>query len=454
MQSINSYTRELEITSLKTFENISILQESIPKKPIQRYKEQNKNKFRERVYTLENTMFGMIYQASQNDKSKQNAVIKIGSLHDELIKGISEKRERIKEELEKKKPVLKKAMGRPKKRILKVQKSKEKRISLNPSSYGEATVRFPLEIMEDTFKETTLWFFPRNGDKKWKGHHVYITDGTTFKTPDTKELREYFDKADSKSPPPLPIGKLQGLINLYGGGLVGAEIGKYTSSEHRMIRELYEYIPKGTVLLGDDLYSSYGHFSYCINNGIELIVQGKHERTEKIIKKISKNDMIVEWECVTRPVWYRKEDKLNKKIRLRKIVVPDIEDPEQEVVIYTTLTDEEKYSTNEITTLFFRRWDIEISFRQIKTILEMEYLRGQSVAMIEKEVYAHLILYNIIRKLMKEGYSAKNRDFSPLRRKIQVSTPVVKGAYVDRLGRSYTRWNAGRNKKNITNIQT
>jgi len=404
----------------------------------------------------------MLIQAGQEDKSKQNAVVTISKLQNDRMKLINKEREEIIEKktkkLEKLKSEGKNKIGRPQKRFLVVQKSKEMEISTYPSSYDEATIRFPTKLIEDIFDETTQMYKAENRQEektKWKGKEVYITDGTTFKTQDKEELREYFDCDRIKMNQPLPVGRMEGLINLYGGGLVAVEIDKYTSSEGKMFKKLFNKIPSGTIVLGDDLYSKYGYFSYCKSHNIDLITQSKRENKEEIIRIITNQDRIVKWKGSEkrRSVLYDKAEEMEKSLTLRRIDIMNPHEPQKEITLYTTLLDEVKYSAVDISTLFLKRWEIEISFRQIKSILKMEYLRGKTVEMIKKEIYAHLILYNIIRKMLKEENFAINEDFSPLCSEIQVNVTMAKGAYVDKLGRSYSRWNAGRYKNTIKSKQ-
>jgi len=71
----------------------------------------------------------------------------------------------------------------------------------------------------------------------------------------------------------------------------------------------------------------------------------------------------------------------------------------------------------------------------------MEYLRGKSVEMVKKEIYSPLILYNIIRKMIREETPTENGNFPPYGSQVQTCTTMAKGAYVDKLGRSYHRLN-------------
>jgi hypothetical protein len=323
---------------------------------------------------------------------------------------------------------------------------------LYPSSYDEATIRFPDNLLKDIFTETTDWYRAEKGKEdriKWRGKDVYVVDGTTFKTQDTKSLREYFDCYREKTNQPLPVGRMEGLVNLYGGGLVAVEIDKYTSSEGKMFKKLFNKIPPGTVVLADDLYSKFGYFSYCKNHEIDLITQKKTKEEEEILRNITENEKIVKWKRgkSRKSVLYDNTKEMEESIMLRKIEIINPEDPAKKITIYTTLLDEIKYPSTDIISIFFKRWDIEISFRQIKSILKMEYLRGKTVEMVIKEIYAHLILYNIIRRMLSEDNNFGTETFSPSGSEIQISSTMAKGPYVDKRGRSYHRWNAGRRKK-------
>jgi hypothetical protein len=454
---VNSVSRELN--KCINLDYLSIFRNIIPKKPIEKYIKENKGKIRNRVYNLQITIEGMLIQASQHDKSKQNAVLILSELHEAQRKNIREKREKEKKEYQKEIKRLN-AIGNPKTgkrktRFAIVQKSKEKEVSKYTSSYDEATIRLPEELMKEILEDTTDWFKVENmpdSRTKWKDLDVYVVDGTTLQTQDTKELRKYFDSPKEKYNLPLPIVKIGGLINLYGGGIVGLEVDKYTSSEERMLKKLIDRIPENTLLLGDNLYCSYGILSLAKKRNIHILMQKKRQGIKEIQKdKIDENESIVIWEKSIRknPKWYSNEDILEESLILRKIEFINPADPTKKVALYSTLFDRKKYPTIDIIMLFSKRWEIEINFRQIKSILFLDYLRSKSVSMVKKEIYAHIILYNIIRYIISNKMTTTEVAFSPCSSTIQISNSMVKGPYVDKLGRSYIRWNAGRNPKTI-----
>ncbi len=46
------------------------------------------------------------------------------------------------------------------------------------------------------------------------------------------------------------------------------------------------------------------------------------------------------------------------------------------------------------------RWEAELNLRHLKTTLKMEILRGQTPEMVRKEIYVHLLAYNLLRTVM------------------------------------------------------
>jgi hypothetical protein len=45
-------------------------------------------------------------------------------------------------------------------------------------------------------------------------------------------------------------------------------------------------------------------------------------------------------------------------------------------------------------------WQIELDLRSLKQTLQMDILRGQSPEMVRKEIWIHLLAYNLLRGLM------------------------------------------------------
>ena len=61
-------------------------------------------------------------------------------------------------------------------------------------------------------------------------------------------------------------------------------------------------------------------------------------------------------------------------------------------------------------------WSAELNLRHLKTTLGMDILRGQTPAMVRKEIYVHLLAYNLLRS--PKSYPLMNQPRSVLRQKV------------------------------------
>jgi IS4 transposase len=134
----------------------------------------------------------------------------------------------------------------------------------------------------------------------------------------------------------------------------------------------------------------------------------------KCVKRIGDNDLLIRRKrpCFqkAKSSFSREElERLPQELLLRQIKVT-VSVPGyrvEEFYIITTLLDDALYTAGEITDLYFRRWDVELFFRDLKTTMEMDVLRCMTPSMIRKELQMYFIVYNCIRCLMGKG-SAKN----------------------------------------------
>ena len=87
-----------------------------------------------------------------------------------------------------------------------------------------------------------------------------------------------------------------------------------------------------------------------------------------------------------------------------------------EIVLVTTLLDPIVYTKEDLAELYLKRWNIELDLRSIKIVMQMDVLRCKSPDMVDKEIWVHMLVYNIIRGLMataaaKSGAAPRELSF-------------------------------------------
>ena len=90
-------------------------------------------------------------------------------------------------------------------------------------------------------------------------------------------------------------------------------------------------------------------------------------------------------------------------------------------VIIITLIDQKEVTRNKIGELYTKRWLIEVDFRFIKKVLQMNILRCKTPDMVCKEIWVHLLAYNLIQTFMAEAAHRYNLS--------TMNTRVLKARY-------------------------
>jgi hypothetical protein len=73
------------------------------------------------------------------------------------------------------------------------------------------------------------------------------------------------------------------------------------------------------------------------------------------------------------------------------------------LVAATTLLDAQRYSAADIADLYHQRWHVELDIRSIKQTLKMDILSCKTPAMVRREVWTHLLGYNLVRKVLAQA---------------------------------------------------
>ena len=173
-----------------------------------------------------------------------------------------------------------------------------------------------------------------------------------------------------------------------------------------------------------------------------------------MISKIADGDEIVELPKTSRPDWLSKQEwsEIDKSIIMRRISYPSPVDETKEWVLYTSITDD-KIKKEEIILKYATRWDIEITIREIKTLIGINIARSKTEEMVFKEITVALTAYNMVRKIIAK--SVNETDFSPKGNFIQKCFEINQELLIDKKGRVYQRWSSGRNgKTNEANKET
>jgi putative transposase len=246
-------------------------------------------------------------------------------------------------------------------------------------------------------------------DWLWKGRHVKLVDGSTSRLPDTEENQKEFPQPKSqKKGLGLPMIRWVALIGLATAAIQGFAYGPYAgkeTGETALFRELLEQLQRGDIVLADRFYCSYFMAALLQSHGVDVVAR-LHQRRKYDFRRgeqLGEGDHIVEWYKPERPEWMSEElyAMIPEAIRMREIH-RWVDQPGyrvKELVIATTLLDAQEYGADEVVELYAERWQVELDIRSLKTTLGMSDLRCKTPVMVEREIWAHLLAYNLVRKV-------------------------------------------------------
>jgi hypothetical protein len=246
----------------------------------------------------------------------------------------------------------------------------------------------------------------------WKGRNVVVVDGTGVSMPDTPENQEAWPQpTNQKKGCGFPVMKLVGCFSLKTGALLDWAEGTKHTHELPLFRTLWSVFSEGDIMLGDRGLCSYYDISMLKDRGVDSVLHLHQARKPipeaKALKKLGPDDFLIEWKRpqkqndIPDELW----NQLPAKLVLRQIKIT-VQIPgfrKQEFYIVTTLIDAIEYPVSALAELYFRRWDVELFLRHIKTTMRMEVLRCKTPEMIRKEIIMNFIVYNGVRGLMYEA---------------------------------------------------
>ena len=80
------------------------------------------------------------------------------------------------------------------------------------------------------------------------------------------------------------------------------------------------------------------------------------------------------------------------------------------MIVVTTILDTEHTTKDDLADLYRQRWNNELDFRSLKTTMQMDNLRCKTPELVRKEVWTHVLAYNLIRTIIAQAASKHDRE--------------------------------------------
>ena len=283
-------------------------------------------------------------------------------------------------------------------------------------------------------------------EERYKGFQLKAFDGTVFNVEDCEENQKAFGKPGTgQGNTAWPQVRMVMRCDLKTRLPEEIAYGGYAnSSECALIGELLNGTTSDDeLILLDRGLSGFKNVDKIKEKNGQYLVRIRKNQIIKVVRYLKDGSYLG---------WLR-DSQSKSKILVRVIdyrVTNTKRDEKQEVHrLITSLLDDKKYPARELIVLYHERWEIEISFDEIKTHLFMRgrnqpFFRSRRADGVIQELYGLLILYKVIRAMMIEAAQTQNlspRDLSFMQCLHVIRRGVIRmqAAKVEQLPRMYAQ---------------
>lgn len=308
----------------------------------------------------------------------------------------------------------------------------QRRCSTETGAYCTARKRLSEKFFADVACQTGRALDAQaRGHWNWKRRHVYMFDGTTVSMPDTAANQSAYPQPDTqKAELGFPMARIGTITSLTCGAILNLSFCKYAGkgqSEVGLLRQMWDILSPGDVLLTDCLMSTWTEMVLLKQRGVDSVSRLNRARRSADFrrgKRLGREDHVVRWAKPSRKPAAIDRKAFNAlpaflEVRELRVRVQQRGFRTKTLVVVTTLTDPETYAKSDLAELFRARWNHELDLRSIKTVMHMDVLRCKSPELVRKEVWTHMLAYNLVRTIMAQA---------AIRHGLQPRTVSFKGA--------------------------
>jgi hypothetical protein len=291
--------------------------------------------------------------------------------------------------------------------------------SPNTASYCKARSRIPTPVLRTLATRTAEELQASAADAwKWNGRSVFIVDGSHVSMPDTLENQAAYPQPPTQQAGlGFPLARITVLLSLATGACHDLAIAPYKgkgTGETSLLRAMYDTLQPGDVVLADALFDNYFIVCELRDRGIDLVARAQYQRVGSQTAESRPDGDVLIWQRPNKPRGMTGEQyRTYPEHLLMKQVTVDARDKNNRVnqfEVITTILDA-SIDGEQIGNLYEQRWSGEVDIRSIKSTMQMDILRCKTPDMVHKEIWIHLLAYNLLRTVM--AVAASENDIEP-----------------------------------------
>ena len=293
------------------------------------------------------------------------------------------------------------------------ERAQQKRISRRTGGYSHARQRLPRLLCRQVFSELVIRL--RQILNSEGTRQAYLLDGSSLELEASPSLRKAYPPAENQYGkthwPVLRIVVLHELPTglaeephwgpMYGAGAV---------SEQALAEKAMEALAPGSTVIGDRNFGVFSIAWAAHQRGLGVVMRLTEQRAHKLMG----GAISIEGEWRVRWTPSRFDGRrvggmpAGAGVDGRLIALRIGQGKSKEwLYLFTTLTDQ----AEEVAALYGQRWNIETDLRSLKRTVQLHHIAARNESMMEKELYAAVAAYNLVRAVM--ALAARRHQLSP-----------------------------------------
>ncbi len=178
--------------------------------------------------------------------------------------------------------------------------------SPNTASYCNARGRLATGVLSTLARRTAAELqAAAKAEWKWNGRNVFIADGSHVSMPDTPENQAAYPQPPTQEPGVgFPLARACLLLSLATGACHDLAIAPYAgkgTGETTLLREMYNALKPGDVVLADALFDNYFLACELRDRGLELVARVQAERVGSQTMETRPDGDIILWPRPNKP---------------------------------------------------------------------------------------------------------------------------------------------------------
>jgi Insertion element 4 transposase N-terminal/Transposase DDE domain len=232
----------------------------------------------------------------------------------------------------------------------------------------------------------------------WRGLLVCAIDGTTLTVPDNPATLTRFTKQrGNHGGTGYPQIRLVALVACGTRTLIDAVFGPTTTGETTYTPRLLPSLRPGMILLADRNFGAAGLLAQIAATGAEVLARLKNGRAMPVLARYPEGSYLSTLGAL--------------RVRVIEAEITIATTAGRHTGVYrlvTTLIDHRRYPAGELIALYHQRWEIETAYLELKSsILGGRVLRARTPTGLEQEIYALLVVYQLLRTAITDATSTQ-----------------------------------------------